>query len=294
MNNPKPSSMRDQMDGVFAAPAERVAVMTCDVEPDFGNRTGTCELLEDRKYLDALIDNCRSLGVPLSAFIVTAYLERELGFVAAVLDDGLDVHAHSHSHDIGSYRSQSAREIEESQRVFRRVFGRDATGYRAPQGVLVSGDPAALADNGFAFSASVFPSRRRGVFDFRDMPQVPWRWKSGVVELPFASTVPGRRMVTVSYLKLLGKLYWHRVLRCVDNLPPILIIDSHLHDFFEPRSFANLPMLFRLAYRRNRRNGFTLMAWLILRLRALGYRFVSVEELYQMVSNGSPQWVART
>ncbi|MDA1045097.1 MAG: hypothetical protein O3C57_07735 [Verrucomicrobia bacterium] len=222
--------------------------------------------------------------MPLSLFIVTRYLTQNLGFVDAVTDHRLDAHAHSHNHDMQTYASRSGPEIEASQRAFEDFFDRPAAGYRAPQGVIYQGDPGILAANGFAFSASIFPARRRGVFDYRAMPQVPWTWTSGVVELPFASTIGSRTMLTASYVKLLGKIYWSGILKSAATLPSVLVIDSHLHDFFRPASFPQLPVTFRMAYRRNSTKGLDLMTWLFDKLRQHGYRFVSISELHRMVA----------
>ena len=90
-------------------------------------------------------------------------------------------------------------------------------------------------------------------------------------------------MLTVSYLKLLGRIYWSRALS-TENLPRALIIDSHLHDLFEATTFGDLPLTFRLAYARNRRKGLEMLAWVIERLRELGYTFLTVGDLYHKVA----------
>ncbi|MFP4056844.1 MAG: polysaccharide deacetylase family protein [Candidatus Brocadiia bacterium] len=274
----------DEVDAAVRVPEGlRLAAITCDVEPDYGNRVGSAELLENGRHLDALAVRCRELEVPLSVFVVTGYLGRCPDLARVIAERGPDAHAHSHAHEMARYRERSASEIRCSQEAFAGCFGRPALGYRAPQGLVVPGDSAALAASGYAFSASVFPARRRGVFDYRALPQVPWRWRSGVVELPFASTLGRRRMLTLSYLKLLGTLYWRRALR-PERLPPVLVIDSHLHDYFVPRAYGRLPLAFRLAYRRNKHRGLALLAWLVARLRELGYQFFSMTELYHRVA----------
>ncbi len=278
-------SLRPEVAAPVDAPpvGARWAAVTCDVEPDYGNRTQSSDLIADPKYLDTLVAHCTSLGVPLSAFVVTQCLSSHPSLTRALVEHDLDVHAHSHRHDTQRYATSSVEEIAACQECFRSHFGRPAMGYRAPQGLVVPGDSAAMADREFVFDASVFPSRRRGLFDYRRLPREPWRWKSGVVELPFASAGRGRAMLTVSYLKLFGKLYWRSVLK-PDILPRVLVIDSHLHDFFKAPTFGQLPLAFRLAYSRNRRNGLALLGWLIGVLRGFGYEFLTMSELYRRVA----------
>jgi len=262
----------------------RTAAITCDIEPDYGGRTKTRELLDDRSYLDSLAAHCQMLEVPLSVFIVTNLLKTNSQFLGAVRDHDLDVHAHSHNHSILHYATNSASEIRAASEAFRKYFGREPLGYRAPQGLIVPGDWEVMADCGFTFSASVFPVHRPRLFDYRSLPQDPWKWAGGVVELPFASTQKGRRILSVSYLKLLGRIYWKRVLARQENMPRILIIDSHLHDFYVAESFRDLPLHYRLAWGRNRHQGFTHLSWLVQTLRRHGYTFVSMREVCEMVS----------
>ncbi|MFA6039759.1 MAG: polysaccharide deacetylase family protein [Candidatus Peribacteraceae bacterium] len=257
----------------------RTAVLTCDIEPDYGGRTGTAELLREKRFTAELMRWCGDRSLPLSAFVVTSLLGERLPAVDALRDGGIDVHCHAHTHNVRTYFQHSREEIARSQEAFTAFFGASATGYRAPQGILLPGDDTALAQNGFLFDSSVFPGRRPGLFDCRTLPLTPWEWRSGVLELPLAATAR-RRLLTLSHLKLRGKTLWQSILR-QDALPPILIVDSHLHDFFPPSSAAGLPWTLRLAYARNRTKGFALLEWLLDVLRERGYRFQSMTGLAQ-------------
>jgi peptidoglycan/xylan/chitin deacetylase (PgdA/CDA1 family) len=257
----------------------RIAVLTCDIEQDYGNRTGTCELLQTREPLRLYLDWCDTQNLPLSAFVVTSLLEKFPHL--RELRERADVHAHAHIHDMPAYPVHTREEILRSQEAFTSFFGSPSLGYRAPQGIVMPGDDDVLKDAGFRFDSSLFPARRPGLFDYRILPSLPWIWKSGVMEFPFA-TVRGR-MVTVSYLKMLGPVLWRHLLSR-SALPPVLVIDSHLHDFFPVQSITRLPLHMRLLYRRHRTEGFALLQWLIETLREKEYTFVSLTSLFQTLS----------
>lgn len=253
-----------------------VATLTCDIEPDYGGRIGTSELLEDAAYSNKFLSWLQSRSLPCTGFVVTSLLQRKLPGIEAWKARGIDLLPHSYTHDTSSYQEHSTEEIFRSQEAYQEFFHTTASVYRAPQGIIMPSDPETLRRAGYSCDASVFPSLRRGLFDYRGLPQTPWKWRSGVLELPFATTLH-RRMLTVSYLKLYGKFFWKHWIR--GPLPRVLVIDSHLHDFFVPQKRSGLPLLLRLAYARNADAGFTLLDWLCTALRARGYRFTTMREI---------------
>ena len=261
-------SLQEQIDTVYDSEAlPKVACITCDIEMDFGGRIGTTELLETKDHADHLIDFCSEHKTPLTGFVVTKLLDKKLPGINKFRD--IELHPHSHTHKTKTYRLESAKEMARCQEEWSKHFGTSATGYRAPQGVMTDSDPDALTQNGFIFNASIFPARRRGVFDYRDLPREPWLWNSGVKEIPFAAT-EDRSRLTLSTLKLLGKGYWKKK---IDTLPNIVVIDTHLHDFATPTAFNALPIPLRIAYSRNKQKGYVLLDWLIGELKQRGYTF---------------------
>ncbi|MBT3224646.1 MAG: polysaccharide deacetylase family protein, partial [Proteobacteria bacterium] len=165
-------TLLEDIERILPTTTGRVAAITCDIEPDFGNRTNSEELLTHRRHLDQLHQLLASHETPLSVFVVTRCLRHD-SLVQTIIEHQLDAHAHSHNHDMASYQTNTRQEIHTSQEAFVSCFGRPALGYRAPQGVLLPNDPEEIAQAGFAFSSSVFPSRRRGLFDYRALPQTP-------------------------------------------------------------------------------------------------------------------------
>jgi hypothetical protein len=148
--------------------------------------------------------------------------------------------------------------------------------------VLHAGDVALLKQAGFRFSSSVFPSFRPGKFNNLHRPLIPFVYDNGLVELPMAA-LPGIRLIlSLSYLKLLG---WrlHRFLQRLTGISNVIVFDAHLHDFIHcEESFRRLPAGLRLAYGRNAHRGFDYFERFIALLRSLGYRFVTMTELFEL------------
>lgn len=276
------SDLTNHVNKVYGGEAmPKVAAVTCDIETDFGGRVGTRELLEATEYGETLLSFCTEHRTPLTGFVVTALLDQHLPGIQLLREQNIELHPHSYSHDTKTYRANSAAEMARSQKEWKLHFGSTATGYRAPQGVVSMTDPDALQENGFQFDASIFPALRRNVFDYRDLPREPWIWNSGVMEIPFAAT-EDRSRLTLSMLKLRGKKYWSKRM---NSLPSTVVIDTHLHDFFTPTSFNKLPIPMRIAYSRNRQEGFELLQWLIEQLRQQGYSFTSMQTIASDLSS---------
>ena len=259
---------------------ERLACVTLDFELDYGDRIGAFNILrDDAERIEALAALCRQLATPVSAFVPTSVLERypaSLELLRLLADD---VHAHSHTHDTGNFDSR--REIGGSAEAFERIFGRRPLGYRAPQGVLRDGDVELLAELGYCFSASVFPSYRPGKFNNLGLPNGPFVYHNGIVELSFAAVPRVRAPLALSYLKLLG---WrlNRALVAAFGLPEVVVFNTHLHDFIvNEQSYSRLPARMRLAWGINKHRGFDYFARFVELLRGRGYRFVTMTELYE-------------
>jgi peptidoglycan/xylan/chitin deacetylase (PgdA/CDA1 family) len=107
------------------------------------------------EHLDEYVDMIRSLGVPVTVFVVGKLLEDRPGVVRR-LNDELDAefHLHSYSHDMQG-RADIEREIRQGVDAFEDVFERQPRGYRAPRFIIDDDDLAALAEAGFGFDSSV-------------------------------------------------------------------------------------------------------------------------------------------
>jgi peptidoglycan/xylan/chitin deacetylase (PgdA/CDA1 family) len=261
--------------------ADRLACITLDYETDYGDRIGgACNILDSsRKEIDELAATLKELDVPMSAFIRTDILENHARALEVVKQLACDFHCHSHTHNTKAFDSRF--EISATKQAFEKHFGAAPVGYRAPLGVLYPGDIEVLGEHGFKFSSSVFPSFRPGKFNNLMMPNAPFLYDNGVVELPFAA-VPGLRYtISLSYLKLLS-LTMNRLLFATFGLPNVLVFDSHLHDFIvNPQSFSRLPRKLRIAWGINKHRGMSYFRRFVQFLRKEGYQFVTMTQLYE-------------
>ncbi len=262
--------------------AEKLCCLTCDIEMDYGWRVRQFNILkENRREIAELGDLARMLDVPLSLFIVTRLLDDYPELNQVVRELGKDWHTHSHTHNLNAFNSRN--EFTSMVESFKTHFGYHPLGYRAPLGVLRDGEIDLLKECGLSFSASVFPSYRPGQFNYMDKPTQPFRYENGLLELPFATFPKVRAILSLSYLKLYG---WplFRLLAAGAGLPEILVLDSHLHDYFiNETSFRQLPLKLRLAWGRNGGRGNELFTRFVHFLRERDYRFLTMTELYEHV-----------
>lgn len=272
---------------VLPALGEKLACVTLDFETDYGDRVGGAFniLHHCRPQINELAALYAELEVPVSAFIRTDLLVAHPACLEVLPALACDLHCHSHTHNTRNFDSRY--EISATADAFRAVFGRDPIGYRAPQGVLHPGDVELLRAQGFQFSSSVFPSYRPGKFNNLSMPNAPFVYDNGLVELPFAVVPSARYTISLSYLKLLG-FGANRLLYSAFGMPDVLVFDSHLHDYILSReSFRQLPRKLRLAWGINRHNGPAYFKRFVKMLKMRGYRFITMTKLYHRVKESA-------
>lgn len=262
---------------------EKLACITLDYEMDYGDRIGAFNILTaNRPEIEALGACFDRHDVPVSAFVRTDLLTDYPESGPALRVVARDFHCHSHTHSTRAFDSE--REIAQTREAFEAYFGEAPLGYRAPLGVLYEGDVDLLKQYGFQFSSSVFPSFRPGKFNNLSMPVEPFYYENGLLELPMAVLPRVRSIFSISYLKLMG---WNvnRAMIGLVGLPNLLVFDTHLHDFIvNEESFRRLPLALRLAWGRNRYAGVAYFERLVETLKARGYRFITMSELYGRVS----------
>lgn len=268
--------------------SDRLACITLDYETDYGDRIGgACNILDSsRREIDELAATLKELEVPMSAFIRTDMLENHACALEVVKQLACDFHCHSHTHNTKSFDSKF--EISATKAAFEQHFHAAPVGYRAPQGVLYPGDIELLQEHGFKFSSSVFPSFRPGKFNNLKMPNAPFLYDNGVVELPFAAVPALRYTISLSYLKLLGMMM-NRLMFATLGLPNVLVFDSHLHDYIvNAESFSRLPRKLRLAWGVNKHRGMGYFRRFVQLLKKKGYQFVTMTQLYERAKSAVP------
>lgn len=264
---------------------ERFACFTLDLEPDFQSRDRHEVLLDDARFGEV---EAFFLGneLELTVFVVGRMLEEGLPIRERFTNIQPDFELHSYSHNAES--PDSEREIVRGKRAFSAYFGRRPRGYRAPNGAISTGGIAVLRREGFAYDASVFPTWRPELgYNFRKLPIEPWVYDEfqGMLELPFAVVPTIRMVVSLSYLKLLGIGFYRTALRLF-GFPAVLVFDSHLYDYLLTTSVTELPRTDwrRCALMRNGTGAITLLQQFVDLLRAHGYTFLTMGELYDRMA----------
>jgi polysaccharide deacetylase family protein (PEP-CTERM system associated) len=179
-------------------------------------------------------------------FLVGDLADTLPGLVADIVHGGHEVGLHGHCHTPLTETRPDVfrREVAAARARLEASAGRPVTGFRAPTFSLVPSTVWAadvLAETGFEYSSSVLPARSP-LYGWPGGPRAPYRWPSGLVELPCPVADVGP--VTNPYLGgvFLRVLPWQAVrygLRRADNAE-VLWSYSHPYDFdpgepFQPR-----------------------------------------------------------
>lgn len=253
MSGDQPSSAQRTLNW----PAANQFYLTLDLECDYGTA------LPDNTYqaVDAvgqLIDLIERYDLPLTCFVQTELLDERPGAVDALQSASVPVRFHPHSHTHRAREQSSiSEEIAQSTDRFHDFFGSEPVGYRFPNGNIREEDYRILAEQGYEFNASLFPSWRPNHFDNRTVPTTPQYFAEfDLFEVPFTVYSDRIRIPTaLSYNRLLRRPFgW--LLR--ERPPPIVIYNIHMHDLVTPESFTDLPRPYRLLYGQNDR-GFELL-----------------------------------
>lgn len=287
---------------VSSRTAQRIACLTLDVEADHHDLTPQrhYEALEHEPTWQWLLAFSRARQVPWSAFVVGELLDTRPGLAERLAATGWELGCHSYSHDPA--RADALEEIRQGKAAFRRAFGHDPAGYRAPVGRITPQGLARLHAEGFHYDASVFPTWHPGKANHLAWPTQPTlvdaagRWQvpstvagraaaanSHLVEIPFAVLPRLRLIVSVSFVKLLG-IGAYRLLLGRFGLPDVAVIDCHMHDLAPaPAAVRQLPPFWQAVYRRNQGRGREALTWLVDWLTAAGYIFRTVGEVAAQV-----------
>lgn len=123
-----------------------------------------------------------------TVFVVAKIAESEPGLLREISDLGHEIACHSLDHipldkqprDV--LRTNTAR----AKHILEDCVGREVSGFRAPIFSLVEKTvwfADDLMDMGFRYSSSVMPTHNP-LYGFPGAPQTPFKWRSGLVELP--------------------------------------------------------------------------------------------------------------
>ena len=162
-----------------------------------------------RRYVDAtykVLDVLERVAVTGTFFIVGNVATANPALVRDIAARGHEIGFHGFDHTplYLDERTNFARQTTASKRLLEDLTGAALVGYRAPIFSLNASTTwctEELASLGFAYSSSVVP-KRYPRYGFEGAPREPFRWPSGVLELP----VPLARIAGVT-LPFLGGVY---------------------------------------------------------------------------------------
>jgi peptidoglycan/xylan/chitin deacetylase (PgdA/CDA1 family) len=260
-------------------PGDRRVYLTLDLECDFGTALSENVYVatEHTSRLAALLDR---YDVPLTTFVQTELLDEHSEAVERLRAGGTDIAFHPHSHTHAKRGDTTSRfEITTSTDRFTEFFGERPTGYRFPNGNVRPSDYSLLAESGYRFDASVFPTWRPGHFNnVRSSTTPNYLADYDLFELPFTVYSDTLRVPTaLSYCRLLGRPFVELLTR---RPPGTVVLNVHMHDLVTPTSVHDLPALYRAIYARND-HGFELLARLVERFQRAGYTFETLNRAYE-------------
>lgn len=266
----------------------KLACITLDMEPDYGDPEKRIRLLEDSEYFERYVSIIQKYNAKVTMFTVTNLFDKfDSHFSRLTTRTPVEYSIHSHTHD--PRNACSLDEVINSKQAYTTFTGRRPLGYRAPIGRIDKAGLGHLLDHDFMYDASVYPSVRPGEFGYSNlhMPNIPFRVKradgKSLIEFPFTAIEKVRIIFALSYAKLLGWFGYSMLLKLF-GLPNYALLLSHPHDFY----FASIPNttvkgVEKIALSRNSNKAFNYFENMVRYLAQQGYEFVFVSELYQQV-----------
>ena len=172
---------------------------------------------------DRILDRLRELGIRGTFFCVGELASRHPDLIRRVVADGHELGVHGLHHIpndlLGAERFRS--DNREAKAILSELAGTEVTLYRAPQYSLIPSTPwvpEILSELGFIASSSVLPARSP-LYGWPGAPSNPFRWSSGLIELPSPVMKLGPVVVPFlggTYLRLLPAALRRRGVRSAD------------------------------------------------------------------------------
>lgn len=276
---------------------KKLACITLDMEPDYGDPQKQIRLLENSEYFEKYISIINKYNAKVTMFTVTNLFEtRGTQFNNLATRIPLEYSVHSHTHD--PYNACSLDEVQNSKQAYQKFTNKNPLGYRAPIGRITKDGLAYLLDHDFRYDASVYPSIRPGEFGYSNlhMPNIPFEVKrkdgKSLIEFPFTAIEKIRIVFALSYVKLLGWGLYSLLLKIL-GLPNFALLLSHPHDFyFAEISDSTTKGAERIALSRNSNKAFDYFEKMIGFLHQQGYEFVFISELLEDIKSNPIQQIA--
>ncbi len=206
--------------------------VTLDIED---HRHGDDPQRRYRANTERLLDFLDARGVRATLFIVGDIVDDCAALIRRAADAGHELALHSATHTPLTEQdpAQLGPAIRDARARLADLAGQPVTGFRAPVFSLTPATtwaPALLTDLGFTYSSSILPAANP-LFGYPGAPMTPFRWPSGLIELP----VPLGRLGPAA-VPFLGGIYLRYlplalVRRMEARLAPEVVRWSYLHPY---------------------------------------------------------------
>jgi len=233
---------------------------TLDMED---HRTGTSAPIRCSEPTARVLEWLAGRNARGTVFVVGELAEQCPDIIRSMAAAGHEVALHGLRHapieDIGEENFFD--ELQRGKKMLEDITGRPVVGYRAPYFSLTRRTPWAvpmLAEAGFSYSSSVLPASNP-LYGMSGVPQAPFRWRDGPIELP--CPVMGRGRLALPFLGgvYLRYLPMPAIRAGIRRIPGDMAVWSYLHpyDLDPDESFEVLPnvgyVTSRIVYHRRRR-----------------------------------------
>jgi polysaccharide deacetylase family protein (PEP-CTERM system associated) len=208
---------------------------------DFEDLRTDPSVQEERVVLvtDRILGKLRERGIRGTFFCVGELAEQHPSLMRRIVADGHELGVHGYQHIpndlLGPERFRS--DNEKAKAILSGIAGTEVVLYRAPQYSLVPSTPwipEILTELGFIASSSVLPARSP-LYGWPGAPTTPFRWPSGLIELPSPVTKLGPMTFPFlggTYLRLLPSAIRKRGVRGSD---PASVLWTYCHPWeFDP------------------------------------------------------------
>lgn len=188
---------------------------------------------------DRILGKLRERGIRGTFFCVGELAEQHPALMRRIVADGHELGVHGYQHIpndlLGPDRFRS--DNEKAKAILSDIAGTEVVLYRAPQYSLIPSTPwipEILTELGFIASSSVLPARSP-LYGWPGAPTTPFRWPSGLIELPSPVTKLGPMTFPFlggTYLRLLPSVIRKRGVRDSD---PASVLWTYCHPWeFDP------------------------------------------------------------
>ena len=208
---------------------------------DFEDLRTDPSVQEERVVLvtDRILGKLRERGIRGTFFCVGELAEQHPALMRRIVADGHELGVHGYQHIpndlLGPERFRS--DNEKAKEILSAIAGTEVVLYRAPQYSLVPSTPwipEILTELGFIASSSVLPAHSP-LYGWPGAPTTPFRWPSGLIELPSPVTKLGPMTFPFlggTYLRLLPSAIRKRGVRSSD---PASVLWTYCHPWeFDP------------------------------------------------------------